>query len=238
MREHILESHGPLCAAYDAKDGAFHAEGDTPAFLHVIPNGLQSFESPDWGGGGGRYVNVRHNVWMDPPPAADWKHPEGRWFIDNSWSKRLENVTEPNEQLMRTAYFRPIWRWLPQVQNDFAARAGWCFKDYASANHPPEIRLRETPLKVTAAPGEYVSLDASPSNDPGGDILASLWWHYVEAGTYRGAEIAPSKSLTTTITIPAAARPGDEIHMICEVTDEGDPPLTRYQRVVISIKSP
>ncbi|WP_338000678.1 hypothetical protein [Bremerella sp. P1] len=35
-----------------------------------------------------------------------------------------------------------------------------------------------------------------------------------------------------------SARGGDEIHMICEVTDAGAPPLTRYQRVVIRVDSP
>ena len=34
------------------------------------------------------------------------------------------------------------------------------------------------------------------------------------------------------------AQPSQEIHMICEVTDTGSPPLTRYQRVVIHIKNP
>lgn len=238
MQQHILKEHGPLCTAYEAKDGAFQAEGDTPAFLHAIPTGLRSVESPGWGGWGGRYVRVRNNVWMDPPPADDWNHPEGRWHFGNSWSKKLENVTDPGEQGMRTRYFKPIWRWLDDVQNDFAARADWCVKDYATANHHPIVRLKDTPLDIEAIAGQEVTLDATPTTDPDGDELNFRWWHYVEAGTYSGPELAESSSPKTRITIPSDARPEDEIHMICEVTDAGAPPLTRYQRVVIQVGSP
>jgi len=235
MKAHILDGHGPLCAAYGHKDGAFHAEGDTPAFLHTIPNGLRSVESPGWGGWGGRYVRVRNNVWMDPPPAPTWERPKGRWSIDDSWSKRLENASDPEEQAIRTRYFKPIWRWLKQVQNDFAARADWCVKDYASANHPPVVRLKNTPLELDSAPGQEVTLDATPTTDPDGDSLNFRWWHYPEAGTYSGTALEESKSPRTTRTIPKDAQPGDQIHMICEVTDAGSPPLTRYQRVVIHV---
>ncbi|MCC9609388.1 DUF1593 domain-containing protein [Blastopirellula sp. JC732] len=238
MGQHILNDHGPLCAAYEAKEGAFQAEGDTPAFLHAIPNGLRSVDSPDWGGWGGRHVRVRNNVWMDPPPADDWKHPEGRWHFGNSWSKKLENVADLPEQQMRTQYFKPIWRWLAPVQNDFAARADWCVKDYAAANHPPVVQLLDTPLALKASPGQEVTLDATSTIDPDGDALSFRWWNYVEAGTYPGKQLDESSSSRTKITIPHDAQPGEEIHMICEATDAGSPPLTRYQRVVIRVESP
>lgn len=236
MEQHILQGHGPLCAAYESLDGAFQAEGDTPAFLHTIPNGLRSAETPGWGGWGGRYVRVRNNVWMDPPPDERWQRPKGRWFIDNSWSKQLENVTSPAERQIQASYFNPLWRWLPRVQNDFAARADWSVKDYASANHHPVVRLRDTPQNIEARPREVLTLDASPTTDPDGDALDFHWWQYVEASTYAGPALADSREARMSLTIPADARPGDEIHMICEVTDRGDPPLTRYKRVVIRLK--
>lgn len=237
MKPNILTGHGPLCTAYEHKDEAFHAEGDTPAFLHTIPNGLRSVESPGWGGWGGRYVKIRNNVWMDPPPAEDWKHPEGRREISNSWSKTLENVSGLHEQQIRTRYFKPVWRWLDDVQNDFAARADWCVKDYASANHHPVVRLRNTPLDMVLSPGQEVTLDASATTDPDNDELKFNWWHYSEAGTYSGIEFPQANSATTTITIPHDAKLGEELHMVCEVTDAGIPPLTRYKRVVIRIGS-
>lgn len=236
MQAHILQDHGPLCSFYEAKDGGFHAEGDTPAFLHAIPNGLRSIESPDYGGWGGRYQRVRHNVWMDPPPAADWKHPEGQWSFANSWSKKLEHVSDPAEVAMRTRYFKPMWRWMDAVQNDFAARADWCVKDYASANHHPIVRLKGTPHQIDATAGQQLTLDATPTSDPDGDELNFRWWHFTEAGTYSGSEISSSTNSKTSLKVPADAKPDQMIHMICEVTDAGSPPLTRYQRVVIRVQ--
>jgi hypothetical protein len=235
METHILKAHGPLCSAYESREGAFQAEGDTPAFLHAIPSGLRSTESPGWGGWGGQYVRVRNNVWMDPPPAADWKHPTGRSHFGNSWSKKLEDAIDPKEVQMRTLYFKPIWRWLDDAQNDFAARADWCIKDYASANHHPIVRLKDTPLDIAARPGETISLDATATTDPDGDKLSFQWWHYNVADSYRGSTLSGSDESKAEITIPRDARVADEIHMICEVTDKGDPPLTRYKRVVIRI---
>ncbi len=235
MREHILKGHGPLCDVYENNQGAFNAEGDTPAFLHCIPNGLQSMDSPGYGGWGGRYVHVRNNVWMDPLPDSSYVYPIGQWGFSNSWSKKMENDTAYAKREIRTNYFKPIWRWLPAVQNDFAARADWCVKDYASANHPPVVRLRNTPPEIKAKAGARVKLDASATTDPDGDVLSFRWWHYPEAGSYTGATLAESKVAKTTITIPKDAQPGETLHMICEVTDTGIPMLTRYQRVIIKV---
>ena len=235
MGQHILNGHGPLCAAYEAKNGAFQAEGDTPSFLHAIPNGLRSTESPGWGGWGGRYEKVRANVWMDVPPDASYRHPEGRWHFGNSWSKKLENVTDPRERELRTNYFKPLWRWLDAVQNDFAARADWCVQDFAHANHHPVVRLTHTPLDQTARPGEEITLDATATTDPDGDTLSFRWWNYADAGTYAGPALPDVNTAKAMIKIPANAHPGDEFHLICEVTDSGSPALTRYQRVVIRV---
>lgn len=235
MNEHILKGHGALCRVYVNNNGAYNAEGDTPAFLHCIPNGLRSLESPGNGGWGGRYVKVRNNVWMDPPPAAGYTHPSGQWGFSNSWSKMMENYIAPGQVVIRTNYFKPVWRWLGEVQADFAARADWCVKGYASANHHPVVRLKDTPFDIVAQAGSKVVLDASPTTDPDGDELTFRWWHYSEAGTYEGETLAGSDRATTTITIPEDARPGETIHMICEVSDSGTPSLTRYQRVVITV---
>lgn len=235
MTENIINGHGPLCNVYENNKGAFNAEGDTPAFLYSIPNGLRSMESPGNGGWGGRYVKVRNNVWMDPPPDSGYKHPTGQWGFRSSWSKKMEHDTAPDKIEIRTAYFKPVWQWLPAVQNDFAARADWCVKDYASANHHPVVRLKNTLLNIRAKAGAKLKLDASATTDPDGNALHFKWWHYAEAGTYTGNTLAPSETAKTTITIPEDALPGKTIHLICEVSDSGIPSLTRYQRVIITV---
>lgn len=235
MRENIIHGHGPLCEIYENNSGAFNAEGDTPAFLHSIPNGLRSSESPGFGGWGGRYVKVRNNVWMDPLPDSTYTYPTGQRGFSNSWSKAMEHDTAQVKVLIRTSYFQPIWRWLDDVQNDFAARADWCVKDYASANHHPVIRLKNTLNDINAKAGSTISLDASETKDPDQDELTFRWWNYVEAGTYKGREIQEVTSSTTEIIIPEDVSEGETIHMVCEVSDSGTPSLTRYQRIIITV---
>lgn len=49
-----IRSKGPLGKHYLRY--AFIMEGDTPSYLGLIPNGLNSARSPSWGGWGGRYI--------------------------------------------------------------------------------------------------------------------------------------------------------------------------------------
>lgn len=235
MTEHIIKGHGALCDAYPNKDGAFNGEGDTPAFLHTIPNGLRNIEAPGNGGWGGRYVKIRNNVWMDPAPSSDCIRPTGQWGFGNSWSKMMEPYTDSIKVAIRTNYFKPLWRWLKDIQNDFAARADWCIKDYASANHHPIVRLKSTPLNMNVRVGENVILDASDSKDPDGDKLLFHWWSYGEAGTYKGDLLVDSHKKKTMVQIPQDASLGDTIHIICEVSDSGNPSLTRYKRIIITV---
>ncbi len=235
MIEHIIKEHGALCDAYPNKNGAFNAEGDTPAFLHTIDNGLRNMENPGYGGWGGRYVKVRNNVWMDPPPSPEHSHPIAQWGFSNSWSKMMEHYTDSTQIAMRTNYFKPLWRWLVDVQNDFAARADWCIKDYDSANHHPIIHLKSPLLNVEAQKGDKIKFDASDSEDPDGDKLFFHWWSYSEAGTYKGQFSIDSNKSKMSLKIPEDACIGDTLHVICEVSDNGTPMLTRYKRIIITI---
>ena len=53
IADNIQQAHGPLGADYP--DVAYGVEGDTPTWLNLIPNGLNTPEKPNWGGWGGRY---------------------------------------------------------------------------------------------------------------------------------------------------------------------------------------
>jgi hypothetical protein len=236
MNQNILQDRGPLVALYKAhEDGRFRSEGDSPAFLHVIPNGLRSTESPGWGGWGGRFVRVRENTWLDPVSEPGYKYPEGRWYTSSAWGRTRLKKKIPNDAEL-TAYLKPQWRWIDALQNDFAARADWCVKSYDQANHPPVVKLAHAhDLKVR--PGERVSLSAKGTTDPDGDTLTYRWWQYREAGTYDGTiEIRDAGKQDAWFTVPGDAGEGKTIHVICEVTDSGTPPLTRYQRVVVEVK--
>jgi hypothetical protein len=43
-------------------------------------------------------------------------------------------------------------------------------------------------------------------------------------------------SLATTLQVPANAAVGQTIQLVLEATDDGSPALTRYSRVVVTVK--
>lgn len=237
MNENILNGHGALCSSYKAhENGDFRSEGDSPAFLHTINVGLRNLENPSWGGWGGRYVRVRENTYLDPVPEEGYKYPEGRWYGSNGWGRcsLRPGSTATDEQ--RSVYFKPMWRWSKAMQNDFAARADWCVKSYEEANHAPVVVLAHE-ADIHASAGDKLTLSAEGTIDPDGDRLTYTWWQYTEAGTYHGSiSIGNVSGIETTVNVPSDAKSGDTIHIVCEVNDDGEPQLTRYQRVVITVK--
>ena len=87
---------------------------------------------------------------------------------------------------------------------------------------------------LTANAGEEITLDASKSVDAEGNKLSFVWWMQPEASSYdKNITINGNNASKTTITIPEDAK-GKTIHIVCEVTDDGEIPLTSYARVVIS----
>ncbi len=245
MKENILQNHGPLCSLYKAHtgdndnfdEGDFRSEGDSPAFLHNIVTGLRNMESPDWGGWGGRYVRVRENTWLDPVPVDDYEYPDGRWYASTAWgrSRSRQGGTSSTDQAFRE-YFKPMWRWSVAMQNDWAARADWCVKSVAEANHPPVVVLGHA-ADLKAEPGTSVHLSAQGTSDPDKDELSYRWRQYQEADSYTGTvEIRDRGNENAGFTVPDDAGKGETIHIICEVTDNGTPPLTRYQRVVVTVE--
>jgi hypothetical protein len=111
----------------------------------------------------------------------------------------------------------------------------WCVRDRADANHPPHVKLiGERSRKVR--PGEKITLDASASSDPDGDKLKFEWLAYPEPTDYRGPlpEIAGRDQAMAMLVLPAADKPAN-LHLILTVTDDGQPPLTRYARVILDI---
>jgi hypothetical protein len=70
--------------------------------------------------------------------------------------------------------------------------------------------------------------------DAEGNKLSFVWWMQPEASSYdKNITINDNDASKATITIPEDAK-GNTIHIICEVTDNGEIPLTSYARVIIS----
>jgi hypothetical protein len=237
--ENILFNHGPLLESYytwgdgrqlagdpehthgDIKEAEkyklsqydFISEGDSPAYFFLLDVGLRSMEDPSYGGWGGRMVQSKANPkrWEDGEHVTDY------------------NIFTSKDD---TAY--PQTRWIPFLQNDFAARADWCVKDVKEANHPPAVKLADK-NNLSGKAGAVIKLSGS-ATDPDGNNVTYSWWQYHEADSYSGqAKIIAEQTGNASFTIPSDARAGDEIHLILEVTDDGLPPLTRFQRVIVKV---
>ena len=172
-----IRSKGPLGKLYPVPC-CIH-EGDTPTFLGLINNGLASSMSPTYGGWGGRYV--WRTFYGEPRPF--WTQ-GGDSFPGRDNSK--DTVTGVDGRTY-TSDQATIWRWRTAFQNDFAARMDWTIKGLPQANHNPEVVVNgqagKAPIRIDAAVGAAVTLDAGGTRDPDGHTLKYTWFFYSEAGT-------------------------------------------------------
>ena len=217
--EENVKSKSPLGAFYPSY--YYYMEGDTPAFLGLVENGLGWKESPAYGGWGGRYEwrmpdsdKETHEVWRSP---SEWEEFDG---------KKLN--------------FCSIARWRREFQSDFAARILWgATSRYEDANHNPVAVLNGDTTKgvvrIKAARGETIALSADGTCDPDGDQVEFEWFIYRAAGTLNGGSLA-SDGASATVSL-ADVSPGDsgELHVILRVKDGGKPALFAYRRAVIAV---
>jgi hypothetical protein len=242
LAEHIQQGHGPLGAVYP--DVAYGMEGDTPSWLALIPNGLNAPAHPEWGGWGGRY-----ELAVPALETLDLKGFTGGVPIGAEtrpiWTNAVDEYTPPVAAEFGRAlkagdktfkgFALTVTRWRDDFQNDFAARMDWTTKPYAAANHPPVPHLAHANA-LTVKSGERFVLDARGSSDPDGDSLSYWWFHYPEAGTYRGpiAVQGAANIWHVGVVAPKVTKP-ETAHFILRLTDKGSPALTRYERVIVTI---
>jgi hypothetical protein len=204
VSNNVTHGHGLLGAIYPQK---YISEGDTASFLNLINNGLDAYQDYTLGGWGGRSAH-------DNPA-----------FPNHITDKTLTDDGNHNKM---------YWRWIPAVQNDFAARLDWCVKAFKDVNHAPVAKVKSS-LNRDVKAGKTVKLKAT-ATDLDGDTLTCQWWQYSDADSVTTTVAIANANSLDNASFVAPDEPGKQVQIILEVTDNGTPPLVGYQRVICNIK--
>ena len=217
-----IHGHGPLGDLYPDYDGGDIwssklgqvrgiKEGDTPSFLSLVPNGLGDVDIPGWavGAGGSRAKGDRLTDVADTD---------------------LDTSGDPDPRMSS------VYRWRPAFQADFAARLDWCMKPYAGANHPPDRPDRGGP----GADGQGRRYGgprrraARPTRTATGWISPGASTRRPPSFPARSSSRAGTRGTARLVIAPELA--GRTIPILLTVTDRGRPRLTRYGRVLITVR--
>ena len=183
----------------------FLSEGDSPTFFMLFDTGLRTLEDVTNGGFSGRYAK------------ADKKNSKGQEV--NYWSPVKDTYVKEDGNTMQV---ESSWKYIDDIQNDFAARADWCIvNDYAKANHAPKVSVTEgTDIKASA--GETLKLHAI-ATDSDDDYVTVSWSEYTDASTTETAlTLKGAASDTISFKIPEGAKVGQKIHLIVQAQDDGE----------------
>ena len=203
----MIQGKGQLGQAYPTYK--WGVEGDTPSWLYILPNGLHDPNDPQQIGWAGCF---RRDMCPDSLTTA--------W---TNWRQPQKDISRQYEE-----------RFYPDIFNDFAARMVWA--DTGRGNTNPVVIVNgddsRLPVRLTATNGQTINLDASASYDVDGDDLSFHWWIQSDIGNCPQDIKLTEEGAHATLSIPELAD-DVEIHLVCEVRDNGAIPLTSYRRVII-----
>ena len=208
--ESLIQGKGAMGKVYPKF--LWGVEGDTPSFLHVMPNGLNNPDDPTQAGWGGC-----HQFGISP---------DRETYAWTNWQQPLKDISDRYEH-----------KFYPDEFNDFAARMQWA--DTGSGNLNPVAVINGSqdlkPMELSAKNGQEIKLDASRSFDPDRDRLTFSWWFQEFPDETVYPLISDPASDRITVTLPDNSS-GKTYHLVCEIHDNGPFNLTAYRRIIINCK--
>lgn len=227
VKDYLHNDHGPLAALYSQD---YISEGDSPAFLYSLQNGLRSYENPTYGGWAGQFYKVAgfKNVYRDVDKGSYLRWIE---FANRDFEARLKwCVTDKFEK----ANHKPTISIKGGL--DRTVKSGETVEIEAKINDPDPIdmdALWEKWGDIMKQQGYDKSI--LPKLAAQQVKCTPLWWQYVEAGSYKSnIKISDPEQNKINFVAPKVNKP-TTIHMILEAKDTGAPALTAFARVIITV---
>lgn len=235
MDGHVYEGEGPegqfgsnpnivqewfaAKAGFQPKPYDFLSEGDSPTYILLFPWGFRTLENFAWGGMAGRYHREEGQFNSKGQPL-------------NLWNVSLDSYTDRDG---RTAETESMWPYVAEIQRDFAARAAWVdAESFAGGEHAPTLEIREG-LDHTAAPGGTCVLHAEAASPDPTEVTVSARI-YAEASAPWAAEAGLRQDGNAfTVTVPASAAPGSQLHIIFKAQAGGHHRLVHYSQVIFTV---
>ncbi len=220
----------------------FISEGDSPSFFYLIDNGLRSLEDPSYGGWGGRFGAVNEKLYKNTvldfnvyTNTYEAEYSLMRWFddIQDDFAARADWLITPK---YKDANHNPTVRIKEGL--DLKAKPGEKVTLHAKGKDPDGDQLtykwwryfEADTFEDSKVPQEEVKQILA------GDLQLGLHRGLAEGEVTDTIKLSGSDTDTVTFTIPKDAKPGDTIHMIAEVEDDGVHGLKHYQRVILTVK--
>ena len=209
------------------------SEGDTPAFLYSLDNGLRSYEHPTFGGWGGRFYKVRgtENVYRDTGfgELREWIEPAMHDF-----QARLEWCVTPE-------YAKANHK--PEISVpmglDHTVCSGDTVRLKADINDPDQFdveatwKLRGDMWSQKGITKEFVAANPDRFHTP----WRCAWYQY-PSGSYKDyvdLQIGSERKADMWFVAPEVDEP-QTIHIVLEAYDMSVPRLTSYARYIITVE--
>jgi hypothetical protein len=174
IENNVKKNHGPLGALYPQD---YVSEGDSPAFLYSIANGLRNHEHPTYGGWGGRFTkfNQFEKVYTDAKDDGDIK--------------------------------KSLRRWVEDANRDFQARMDWCVQSFEDANHPPIVQINQKKdIEVKGGNTVNIDA-AKTNDPDGDELKFKWWQYKDAGSCNGMVDIKNANSDKISLTAPKVSKP-------------------------------